>query len=120
MVVKVKSKTQALDQIMKYTKHTYCRFFKEKKLVINTYVYDKNDSSFSKELLPMTIYQREIERKREITYSYFLVMKTNEPSVFICAAFHIYIKGRSKTIPRYVFTASRNILIFQINIRITL
>ena len=47
-------------------------------------------------------------------------MKTNEPSVFICAAFHIYIKGRSKPIPRYVFTASRNIVIFQINIRIKL
>ena len=47
-------------------------------------------------------------------------MKTNEPSVFICAAFHIYMKGRSKTIPRYVSTASRNILIFQINIRIML
>ena len=69
----------------------------------------------------MIIYQRrDREKEREITYSYFPVMKTNEPSVFICAAFHIYIKGRSKTIPRYVFTASRNILIFQINIRIML
>ena len=43
--------------------------------------------------------QTEREREREITYSYFLVMKTNEPTDFMFAAFHIYIKGRSKTIP---------------------
>ena len=78
-------------------------------------VYDKKwFFIFKRDVANANISEREREREREITYSYFLVMKTNEPTDFMFAAFHIYIKGRRKTIPWYVFTEPRNILIFRI------